>query len=329
MCRHNLVTRTPSKGRIITLAATIALAACSASQPQATAPAAIPFVHGITASEAMNRGIYVSESSGAAPQVFGYPPTNRGDKRPICSEDVSDENADVSVDAEGNLMLSTFTGEVLVYQGPDMCGPLIGTIDIEGVDMDAASADAANGEIVIVNANGYDSVSSLAICTIAGGCATFLTSADIDELNGVALSPNGDCWASGLDKHLNGTLFYFKGCAGSGVRASNFKDQSPFGLDIDNQGNIVSIDSSRGFYVYSGCTPNCKLLGGPFAFEGSSNYGHLNENSTELAVADFQYGQVDVYAYSPTKITYQYSFSKGLAQADDVIGAAFNPRSKE
>ena len=33
-----------------------------------------------------------------------------------------------------------------------------------------------------------------------------------------------------------------------------------------------------------------------------------------LATADFQYGQIDVYMYTPKKIKYLYSFNNGLRQ---------------
>ncbi len=78
---------------------------------------------------------------------------------------------------------------------------------------------------------------------------------------------------------------------------------------------------------YSGCKPKCKKVGGPFPLQGSSWYGHLNATSTRFAAADYEYGQVDVYKYNPTTLTYLYSFNSGLNSG--ITGAAYNPRSKE
>ena len=77
--------------------------------------------------------------------------------------------------------------------------------------------------------------------------------------------------------------------------------------------------------VYKGCDPKCTLLGGPFALSGNTIFGHLNERSTEFVGADYQYGEIDVYKYAPTRLTYLYSFNNGLDAGDDVEGAAFNP----
>jgi hypothetical protein len=55
----------------------------------------------------------------------------------------------------------------------------------------------------------------------------------------------------------------------------------------------------------------------------------VNHDSTLLATADAQLGQVDVYHYKPTKVTYWYSFSNGLNPDYIVEGAAFAPRSQE
>jgi hypothetical protein len=62
--------------------------------------------------------------------------------------------------------------------------------------------------------------------------------------------------------------------------------------------------------------------------QGASMYGHLNEDSSRFATADYQYGQIDIYKYAPMGITYTYSFDNGLS-AGARMGAAYNPRSRE
>ena len=73
----------------------------------------------------------------------------------------------------------------------------------------------------------------------------------------------------------------------------------------------------------------CTLVGGPFALHGETFWGHLNQDSTAFATANYVAGEVDVYKYSPTALTFLYSFTKGLTPSDSVKGAAYNPRSKE
>jgi hypothetical protein len=158
----------------------------------------------------------------------------------------------------------------------------------------------------------------------------------MNEVLAVAMSNAGDCWASSA---ADTALTYFKGCAEPAQNATGYLNPSAGGLDIDNHGNLVaisdaspdehgvSLQSSSEVYVYSGCNPKCTLVGGPFALEGGSLYGHLNKENTRFVAADHEYGQVDIYKYTPTAIRYLYSFNNGLSTS--IIGAAYNPRSKQ
>ena len=108
------------------------------------------------------------------------------------------------------------------------------------------------------------------------------------------------------------------------------------GLDIDSRGNLVLINSgvvnhgAPAVYVEAGCDPKCMLVAGPLPMQGTGFYGHLNKDSTEFAAADSQNGTIDVYAYSPTSLTYMYSFGNGLQSGSTGVGGvAYNPRSKE
>ena len=135
--------------------------------------------------------------------------------------------------------------------------------------------------------------------------------------------------ASAQNKDRTATLTYFKGCSGTGQEATGYQNSYLGGLDIDNFGNIVFIMNLTELYVYSGCNPACTLVGGPFSLQGHATFGHVNHDSTLLATADNQFGQVDVYHYKPTKVTYWYSFSNGLIASYILEGAAFTPRSRE
>ncbi len=306
------------------------LAGCGGSQSMG-ATAAMPQhpVHGISAPTTV-KGIYMSDESGLENRtVFGFTQKNRKNKPPFCTLETG-AGGEVAVDNKGDVMLATGDAQLYVFKGPAMCGSQLGAIDTNGITLDAASADAATGKIVVgnfqtINPSGN---ADIQICSLAGGCSAELTNPKMNELAGVALSKKGDCWGSGLSGRV-ATLTYFKRCSGSGQTATGFKNKFSGGLDIDKDGNLVSIDQGQGFWVYKGCNPTCKVVGGPFPYEGGTTYGHLNEDSTALVAADWQYSQADVYAYSPTKITYKYSFNNGLSSHYGVSGAAYNPRSKQ
>ncbi len=316
-------------------------------QPPIGAPGAMPQtsviatgsnvpVHGIARSANAGGGLYVSESVSlhSDQTVFGYSKNNRGNKPAQCAIAFGDGAGDLSVDRSGNLMVPDANDtQFWVYQGPHMCGSVIGRVETSGFSVDIASADAVAGKIIVGN---YESRNpsgpgDIEVCTLTGGCAKSLTNPNMFEVIGVALAKNGDCWASGYGASYNATLTYFKHCSGSGQSSSGFENKYPGGLDIDKDGNLISVDLSQGggFFVYRGCSPVCTLVGGPFPDEGASDYGHVNKKSTEFATADYQYGQVDIYKYTPTKMSYEYSFNNGLSQQDDVLGAAYNPSDNE
>lgn len=318
------------RAEVVTLAL---LAGCSGGNVQGVTPQAAPHaVHGIAAPASATRGIYAGlANAGQGPAILGYTTRNRKNKPPVCTAMPGGGAEDIAVDNNGNVMIATGGGEeVMVLQGPGMCGPPLGQIYTNGITFDVASADAANGTIVVGNVYGNSGVGDVVVCSLSAGCTAALVNPSVVSLFGVALAKNGDCWASAEGFGTPSTmLVYFKHCSGSGQLATGFKNASAGGLDIDKHGNLVSVDAGTQIWVYKGCNPGCTLIGGPFAEQGGAYYGHLDRNSSEFAAADYQYGQIDIYKYAPTKITYEYSFNNGLSASSDLIGAAYAPRSKE
>lgn len=317
------------------VAALVLLSGCAPASLSTTPPALGPApaagpVHGVAAPTRARRGIYVGLGGGTS--ILGYAGDNRRNRAPSCA-DGPGETDDIAVDANQDLVALVGNSEIIIYGGPQMCGNIAGKIDTNTFALDVASADALNGEIVIANV--YDNpLGGVGICTLSAGCTRELSNPNLAGAFGVALAKDGDCWASGRGSESRAVLVYFKRCAGSGEVATGFRTQYPGGLDIDKDGNLVSVDTGNtgggtGFWVYKGCKPACTLLGGKFYAEGGTEFGHLNADSTQYAGADYQYGQVDVYKYSPTKMTYEYSFNNGMSVNDEVIGAAFVPRSRE
>ena len=273
---------------------------------------------------AFRRGIYVSTESGVA----GYRIRGNG---PPCTVKGAAPGSGIAVDAAGNLMvLGGGSRTVNVYDGLRMCGRLLGSIaDPYGQPADASSANATTSTIVVGNIFDVSGPGSISLCTLAGGCTKNLTNANMYEVAGVAMSNAGDCWASAANASGVATLTYFKKCSGAGQAATGFQNANYGGLDIDRDGNLVSISAFVGeVYVYKGCRPKCTLVGGPLALVyGNAVFGHLDSHSTHFAVADYALGQVDVYRYSPTSLTYDFSFGGGSSSA--VTGVAYHPRSKQ
>ncbi len=289
-------------------------------------------------------GIYGSQFFSAT--INGYHHRNTGNGPPVCSLGASYPNG-IAVDNKGNLIVPDGgTRSIIVYQGPGMCGPEVGSVsDPFGQPSDAASADAVDGTIVVSNIFGnvdrsqgaphHDTTSNgnISLCTLASGCTVDLINPAIYEAAGVALANNGDCWASAIDSSGFAILVYFAGCSGDGQLATGFENAYWGGLDIDKSGNIVSVDlgvsGSSSLWVYRGCNPACSLVGGPFPLLGQSVFGHLNKQSMAFVAGDVEFGQLDVYDYSPTSLTYSYSINNGFAPSEDVEGAAYNPRSQQ
>jgi hypothetical protein len=282
-------------------------------------------------SPASTSGIYVSERQSSESDVFGYASNDRQNRGPICAEN-SQPTYDLAVDGRGDLIVPNPSDTVTVFKGPGMCGRKLGTLQTIYSAVDVASFNAASGTIAVgIVLDGQSGDGSIQLCTLKKGCYANLTDGtQMDFVAAVAMSKKGDCWASSA---VPTALTYFKGCSATAQSATGYENSDAGGLDIDNAGNLVSISCSEVscstpvLYVYAGCNPKCKKVGGPFPLQGASWYGHLNATSTRFAAADYEYGQVDVYKYSPTTLTYLYSFNSGLNS--NIAGTAYNPRSKE
>jgi hypothetical protein len=316
------------------------LAGCAANGISPSAPASAPqysnagIIADLETPDASKGGLYVSQFS--ATSILAYKVNNKKNGAPTCNIPGVQYLNGVAVDGKGNVIdPDGGSRSIIIFKGPGMCGAkAASTSDSYGQPVDAASNDALKDKIVV--ANMFDNGSkagSVSVCTIKSGCTLNLTNSAIYEMVGVAMDKNGNCWASAYNTQFFPTLTYFAKCKGAGVATSGYGNTSPGGLDIDNAGNLVAIDTSANnagaLFIYSGCKPACKVVGGPFPLHGEAFWGHLNEKSTAFAAANYTAGQIDVYKYSTAALTYLYSFSNGLNASFSVKGAAYNPRSKE
>jgi hypothetical protein len=284
----------------------------------------------------VRRGFYVS----GGVDVLGYhnPKKRNG---PICKLKGLLSVNDVGIDFNGDLIVPDANNSFIdVYRGPGLCGPLIGSFrEPYGNPVDAASADAINGTIFVADIGVAGAPrGSILRCTLAKGCDTRLTNPKMVAVFALAVARDGDCWAlgtsNGFEPRLN--LTYFKKCLGGGQQATGFKAEFVGNLDIDSAGNLVVIYRCCVFLhpkttvvrIYKGCNPRCKHAGGPFSTDRGGAYcGHLNENSTELAIANPATQEVDIYKYSTAALTFLYSFDTPVKTLINCV--AVLPRSSE
>lgn len=290
-------------------------------------PGAQQVLDRITPDKHRNGVVGVYGSQYFAGKINGYKGGDPKNGPPVCSLTQS-YAVDIAADSKGNLIdPDSGTNSVVVYKGPQLCGVTLATISNPyGTPTDAASLDAATGNIVVAT---FNAGSSIAVCSIKRGCYRDLKTPNV-AVTGVALAKNGDCWASGSASTGTATLIYFKRCSGSGHAATGWKNTYTGGLDIDTEGNLVAIDAfTPQLWIYSGCNPTCTVVGGPFPLHGDSLFGHLNGTATEFVTGDYANGALDVYKYSIKGLTYEYSINNGLTAGDDVEGAAFDPGSRQ
>lgn len=288
------------------------------------------------APNAAKRGIYLSSYDGSS--IYGFKSNYKRGDGPMCTLYTGQVSINgITADPTGSLIVPQNNGGLVnVYQGPEMCGPLRGSFtDPYGQPANAASLNAATGRIAVADIVGTaGSSGNLAVCTLNAGCTEKLEPQLTGYALGVALAKNGDCWLTTENKDLTAAgMTYWPGCTGSGEPVTGFKNTSYGGLSIDARGNLVSVDFQGGktgqLWVYAGCNPACTVVGGPFTLAGEPYFGALSAKGNTFGTMEsqeFPYGgTVDIYSYTPTKVTYKYSFASGFAPFSVPTGFAFSP----
>jgi hypothetical protein len=287
-------------------------------------------------------GYYGAEFSGT--DILGWAPKpNKNNDPPICNIPSGTGFNGITSDRKGHLVVpGVFEGvpEINLYSGPPVCGTLLATIpDSTGQPGDAGVVfNAAQGNFVVGEIANYTShAGDVLVCSfVTLSCGAPVTNSNITGYGaGVAMAANGDCWmAAGTSEfdlvHPGFVLVYWQGCTGPGQVATGTLNASYGGLFIDRNGYLGSFDAfSNTLYVYSGCNPACTLVGGPFQLKGQSFFGNLNGAGTRLAVGDYSNADIDVYSYTPTGLTFKYSFNAGLVPNDIVESGIFEPQNPQ
>lgn len=292
------------------------------------------------------RGLYASAFFLTSDNIWGYPKNNSADGPPTCFESTGTNVNDFASDSKGNLMIPNAFSGVDVYAPPPTagaCGTLVGDItDSAGQATSAASLDAMNGTIVVGNIGGGSSTGVLT-CLLSTLSCTPLTSPRLGETAGVTMDKDGNCYADAFDASTGlAALWVYAGCTGTGTEltsANGFNEPYYGGIAADQRGNIVVISLFNSSFttpstvtVYSGCiTGTCTVVGGPFALNGESIFGHLGRWNERFATTNLSVGDGEVYQYTPggTGLTFMYSWTNGMSGCitNDCESAGFQPAS--
>jgi len=278
------------------------------------------------------KGIYAAEF--LASQVLGYTKNNSSNSASICNVSGVASVNNIGTDTVGNLLVPDAFSGVNVYTGPTMCGSLMATIsDTYGQASDAASVNAATGPIVVGNILGPGYVVN---CTVASLSCTELTpgGAGIGEVAGVAMDAAGNCYADSYNAAFTAVeVTYWAGCTGTGTVMSGFLNTGYGGLDIDNHGNLVSFNwhgsAGTDLWVYSISGSALTSVSDNTLTNNTAIFGHIGKQGQRMVAGAYLKGQEDIYQYSPTTLTYYYSFNNGLTASSDTEGVTYSPSSKK
>ena len=205
-----------------------------------------------------------------------------------------------------------------------------------GDAVDASAVDAVNGKIAVADFFDFIGSGSISICTLAsGGCSPNLTSPNMGLVGGVAINTAGDCWADALGSNGLAVLVYFAGCTGSGATRDRFYERvlrwhrhrqswQSRNHQLTRPGLRAAEYRKRLFWLQSGVHAAQSRR----PSRASSIYGHVGKQNSRYVTTDLDSGDVEVYRYKKTGLSFAYSFTGGLPCATESCeAAAYNPSS--
>lgn len=311
----------------VTWSASSAQSSAGSTSPRQGEP---PPAVAVPAKSEVSWSLFVSDGSGVVSYRFG----RENHATLLCKHDGASYYSGVAADKDGNLMVpqGDLGNSMTVYAGPGMCGREFATVTWPisdfGYPVDAASLNVRTGKIVIAMVPPFSLSGGVLVCRLSGSCSEILDESSFDP-NGataVAIDSAGDCWASAELENASKSgyypaLEYFHHCEAPGVKARGWLNAAGGGLDVDQSGNVLSISagSPSRLYVYQGCRPQCRRIGGPFTLLHAATFGHVSRDGSLFASTGE--GVVDIYDYSSTTLAHRFSFRVGK----NSVGVAFSP----
>jgi hypothetical protein len=289
-------------------ALSVLLSACSNVALPTSSPA------GYRAGDAATLSVlYLAEYYGTTVKEYKLP--NRQDKGPVCKVGGVTHVNGIAVDGSGVLYVPDGKTHKIKTFAPHCGKPGAVLDDTNGQPSDVA-IDGTTVYVTDLKTGGIDVFANGATKPTGTLKSKYIKSNNF----GVAVNAHHDV----LEASENGVIVDFKGGKAPGVKLKLRGLATPFGIEIDNKGDLVVCDQGAGVLVYG---PG--FNGGPkqrIGLQNTSLYVKLDADNKRMYVSDIAGGSVDVYAYPAGY--FQYNITTGIAGSLDVEGIAVDPRSK-
>lgn len=145
---------------------------------------------------------------------------------------------------------------------------------------------------------------------------------------GVALDRHGNLFVSCNARPGSGfgSVIEFKAGSTKGT-PTHIKLANAGGVGFDGAGHLLVIDSQ-------GPTLNVYNVGSPrpidkLALPGAALYFSFNRSSTELYVADYSLGEIEVFRYTPRRLKEINKITNGMSSSSGNIGIADTPAQQQ
>jgi sugar lactone lactonase YvrE len=311
---------------ILASLATALLAGCSqsgsAGTPLAVPPGAPPAARS-SAGKATNL-IYSSSYGGNS---VTYYLKGTGPNNPVAGTLSGSYYANplgMGVDRAGDLYISNANDRNVLVYAAGSTKPTNTLDDPDKFPTDVAVA--ADGNVYVANSSGPIGASGNVVVYAPGATSPTRTLSDpgFYRVMGVALDKSGNVWVSynfaqGIG---SGTVAEFK--AGSSTpKETHVKIGSCGGIAIDKAGHFLVVDEevpSVNVYRPGQRKPLAKL-----PLPGTAAYLVFNKMSDVLYVADYGLGEIDVFDYTPSKLTQTNTITNGITPSNDNLGVAVTP----
>lgn len=233
----------------------------------------------------------------------------------------------MGVDRAGDLYVSNSNDRNVLVYAAGSTSPT-NTLD----DPDKFPDDVAvgtDGTVYVANSSGPIGASGNVVVYAPGATSPTQTLSDprFYRVMGVALDKSGNVWVSynAAQGIGSGSVAEFK--AGSSTPTeTHVKIGSCGGIAIDKAGHFLTIDEevpSVNVYDAHRRKPIAQLK-----LPGTSAYLVFNKSSDVLYVADYGLGEIDVFDYTPNKLTQINTITNGIVPSNDNLGVAVTPAQR-
>jgi NHL repeat len=311
--------------RIVGLLCTL-VAGCYGS---ASSPHSAQLPASVVAAGKLSRLIF---SSSASNNTIDYYVKGTGPNNPVAgSLSGSFANPEgIAIDSHGNIYVANNNAKNVLVYAAGSSSPT-GTLD----DPNEFPVDVTvgrDGTVYVANLAGPIGASGDVVVYAPGASEPTQTlhAKCFLHVIGVALDKHGDLFASCqiAPGAGHGQVVEFK--AGSTkATQTHITLEGAGGLGFDGAGHLLVIDGSG-----SSATLNVYDVGNPkpigkLRLPGASIYFSFSRNSKELYVADYALGEIDVFRYSPSKLTQINKITNGMSPSSGNIGIANTPAQQE